>query len=131
MPSPLVVGCALLFTAFAVAVDPAKADSEKMQGQWRWLPQKVPINNSAPQLLGLIQGRDRDKEELVGEQFTLEVKGNRFTFFDHKKKAREATAKLDAGKNPRAIDLAVGKGTLSPGIYKVEGEPLTLCVGDQ
>jgi len=114
-----------------IGANPSKADSEKLQGKWGWLPQKVHMNYPAPELLSLIHGRELDKNEQLGRQFTLEVKRDSFTFSDHKEKTRQATAKLDASKKPRQIDLVVGEGTTFLGIYKVEGDTLTLCIGDQ
>jgi uncharacterized protein (TIGR03067 family) len=52
-------------------------------------------------------------------------------FSDREKKTREATVKFDATKKPKEIDLAVGKGKPFLAIYKLGGDTLTLCIGDQ
>ena len=42
------VCCALLSAGLAIGDDPSQADSEKLQGKWGWLPQKVHINYPPP-----------------------------------------------------------------------------------
>lgn len=133
MVSAGAVCCALLSAGAAIGDDPSRADSEKLQGKWGWLPQKFHFNHPDPELLILIHGRelDKDKKDPLGDLFTVEVKGDSFTFSDRRKKTRQATAKLDASKNPPQIDLVVGNGKPFLGIYQLEGDTLVLVIGDQ
>jgi uncharacterized protein (TIGR03067 family) len=133
MLSAAAICCALLSAGVVFGDESSKKDSEKLQGKWGWLLQMASMNHPAPELSNLIHGRELDKgESLLGEmKFTVEVKGDSFTFSDHKKKTRQATIKLDASKQPREIDLVIGDGKPFLGIYKIEGDTLTLYIGDQ
>jgi uncharacterized protein (TIGR03067 family) len=64
------------------------------------------------------------------QAFFRTVKGNRYTMHRYSKKISSGTFRLDATKTPRAIDFlpdfpAKGKPIL--GIYRLEGDKLTLC----
>jgi uncharacterized protein (TIGR03067 family) len=59
------------------------------------------------------------------------VKGNGYTVYLFDKAIGKGTLKIDATKSPRTIDFApagaAGKGGPVLGIYKLEGNTLTLC----
>jgi uncharacterized protein (TIGR03067 family) len=61
--------------------------------------------------------------------------GNTFTFTKDKATLREGTfpaidftLSLDSSRSPKAIDLTA-KGNILKGIYKLDGDELTLCIG--
>jgi RNA polymerase sigma factor (sigma-70 family) len=93
-----------------------KTDKERLQGAW--------VIASAE------RGGDKlgaDAEELKG--LTLTFKGDKVTL-SVGGRAQEATFTLDPGKSPKEIDLAVDEGggeMTHLGIYKLDGETLTLC----
>lgn len=61
--------------------------------------------------------------------FTFEFKGNRVTIRKDKDDAgKEMKYTLDAAKKPKAIDIEMGEPTATEGIYKLDGEELTICV---
>lgn len=98
----------------------AKEDVKKLQGTWQVTEWVDASEKPAP--------ADEIKE------YTFEFKGDRVTL--RKTKDDGATVfefKLDASKQPKWIDLTFADamlGTLG-GIYKIDGEELTICVIDK
>ena len=62
-------------------------------------------------------------------------KGNELTIFEGDKNVGKATFTLDPAKKPKTIDMTAtegpGKGKTMYGIYRIEGDTLTLCIGEE
>jgi uncharacterized protein (TIGR03067 family) len=65
------------------------------------------------------------------ETAKLTVKGDKYTFHFNDL-TEEGTIKLDPGKKPATIDLAItegeDKGKTQVGIYKIDGDTITVCL---
>jgi uncharacterized protein (TIGR03067 family) len=94
--------------------DAGKKDLARMQGDWAG--EKYVTNG--------YQVEDDEAQALFRT-----VKGNAYTVFRFSKALGKGTFTLDAGKTPRAIDLTPAGGKTKPilGIYKIEGDTLTIC----
>jgi uncharacterized protein (TIGR03067 family) len=101
----------------AVAADDAnKKDLARMQGTWK--------------VKSLTEGsKEAPAEEVAKMKFVID--GNKMTVYAGETKAVELTVKLDASKNPAAIDLRNDeqKETMLA-IYQLGGDTLKIC-GDR
>ena len=110
----------LLLTAVAAVgaspkEDAGKKDLEGMQGDWA------------------AESMERDGMKLDpddAQAFFRTVKGNSYTVHRYSKKISAGTFRLDATTTPKAIDFILsGPAKAKPirGIYRLEGDKLTLC----
>jgi uncharacterized protein (TIGR03067 family) len=116
----LVISAAILVFSTAALVADAqtgddKDDVKKLQGRWqatKWIDDS---EKPAPD------------DEVKG--YTLEFKGDH-VLFGRRKAGRDQGQKytVDPSKQPRWIDIEMGEKPLGLGIYKIEGDELTICV---
>jgi uncharacterized protein (TIGR03067 family) len=78
-------------------------------------------------------GKKAPKEVLEKSQIVLHLRGNKYKAMAQGEEQETGTFKLDPDKKPATIDLMIAGGRdkdkLQLGIYRLEGETLTLCLG--
>ncbi|HEV3262550.1 MAG TPA: TIGR03067 domain-containing protein [Gemmataceae bacterium] len=102
-----------LLVAADKAKEDAKDDQKNIQGTWT--------------AVSIEQGGEKLAEE--------KVKDSRITFgadgkahMKHGDKAQELTYELDSAKKPKQITLKGDDGKTMLGIYKLDGDDLTICI---
>ena len=93
-----------------------KQELDKLQGEWTCVSSEV---------------RGKKRPDTLNAQCKLTIGENQWvvTYRDSPSGAR-ATIEIDPSKDPKTIDLTFrGGDEPSPGIYKLEGDTLTVCYG--
>jgi uncharacterized protein (TIGR03067 family) len=92
----------------------APTDAERLQGTWKaakvcFRGQQVPPVNL--------------EMTFAGDRFTMRS--------DLLPEPMSATFRVDPGKDPKAIDLSYPNGVTNPGIYRLDGDHLQLCINTE
>jgi uncharacterized protein (TIGR03067 family) len=94
------------------AVKASEKELEKLQGEWT--------------LVSLEENGRKIKDEEVS-RMKLTIRGDQWILSYQGGSEWRDTIKIDPSQNPGTLDLTGPAGFTSPGIYKLEGDTLTLC----
>ncbi len=113
-------GIVVMTVATVFSADNPKTDRDRIQGSWKGVKLEV-------------QGKAAPAEVIEKGKYVF--KDKKLTMFDGDKNVGESEFTLDPDKNPKTIDLVAtqgpGKGRKMLGIYRIDDDSLTLCVGEK
>jgi uncharacterized protein (TIGR03067 family) len=114
----IAIGVGFVGVALVLAQDTA-GDAKRLQGVWE------PVAVTA-------EGKKIAEADVAKSGMRLTMDGDRYKVTVQGKLVEGGTFKLDPGKSPRTLDLTItegdDKGKTQLGIYKLDGEALTIAL---
>jgi uncharacterized protein (TIGR03067 family) len=105
-----------LLVAAEMSKDDAKDDQKAIQGTWA--------------AVSIEQGGEKQPEDEVKDaRITFEAGGK--VHLKHGDKEKNLTYELDSTKVPKQITVKGDDGKTQRGIYKLDGDTLTVCMGEE
>lgn len=112
----LLAGLVSTHAAPAKEAKDTKDDLKKLEGDWTFTAWEQGGQALPAEVLGTV------KWSVKGDKYTFEMGDNK----------EQGTIKLDPSKKPAAIDLSItegnDKGKEQLGIYKIDGDTVTICL---
>jgi uncharacterized protein (TIGR03067 family) len=106
----LLSACATVHTPpVAATTGPFVGDEQRLQGSWKVIHNEL-MRTQTPQMLGRVH-------IYFGRRFRLDTDKGSEEF------------RIDEKSEPKRIDFDDGHNSLIQGIYKLEGDQLTICTG--
>ena len=116
----VVAGLMLYCLGSVVGQEKKGTDLDRIQGSWKMT--KIEVEGKPPPPGYVEKGR-------------FVFKGNEISVLQDDKTVEAGTFVLDSTRNPPTIDFVAtegaGKGNTQYGIYKIDGDSLTICMGDK
>ena len=111
---------AVFLVALGGAGGEGKTDLDRIQGAWKGTRLEVESKVAPGEFI---------------EKCKYVFKGNVLTFFEEDKQVGKASFVLEPTKMPKAIDITPtegqDKGKTMYGIYRIEGDTLSICIGEE
>ena len=105
----------IVLIAVSLAGDPPKKDSDKIQGTWE--VSRIELN-----------GKTQPKGPLVSPVKVTFEGDKLLTRVGKRQPEPRGTVKLDQSRDPKAYDLSTSEGPTVLGIYKLDGDTLSVCL---